>query len=170
MPGTPAELLRDAGKAGLYLAALLTIKLHEVPGRIQSPAPVLRHSFYLCTFTVLPKKLSKQNTLPVQRYMAKVSAYMLGDVFIQRAHARNVRLATYSVAEIIAQAPFSHISISVKATVSLSLANNRPELIHFQWKIARELHVPTFWTGFELRFQLLRLDCMRRLLCIPIKL
>lgn len=53
----------------------------------------------------------------------------------------------YSVAEIIAQAPFSHISISVKAAVSLSLTKDRPELIHFQWKIARELHVDWIWAS-----------------------
>lgn len=39
--------------------------------------------FELCTFTVLPKKLSKQNTLPIQRYMAKVgAAYRLRDDFV----------------------------------------------------------------------------------------
>lgn len=81
-----AELPRDAKPAetgGLYLALMLTSKLQEGGARQNSvPYSSFEAFFELCTFTVLPKKLTKQNTLPIQRYMAKVSAYMLRDVFV----------------------------------------------------------------------------------------
>lgn len=49
-------------------------KLQMVPGKVLSPAPVLRHSIYCAHSQHFPKYIKAKNTLPVQRYMAMVSA------------------------------------------------------------------------------------------------
>lgn len=49
-------------------------KLQMVPGKVLSPAPVLRHSIYCAHSQHFPKDIKAKNTLPVQRYMAMVSA------------------------------------------------------------------------------------------------
>lgn len=51
-------------------------KLQMVPGKVLSPAPVLRHSIYCAHSQLFPKaiKAKRKKKLPVQRYMAMVSA------------------------------------------------------------------------------------------------
>lgn len=136
MPGTPAELLRDAGKTSLYLAVLLIIKLHEVPGRIQSPAPVLRHSFSLVHI-----HCSSQEAIQAE-YPTSTEIYGKGECV-------QVRKALYLV-KLCPQRQTGHVQrgrdrrtstiqpyISpCKATFSLSPTNDRTEVAPFHWRIA----------------------------------
>lgn len=167
MPGTPAELLRDAGKAGLYLAALLTIKLHEVPGRIQSPAPVLRHSFLFVHI-----HCSSQEAIQAE-YPTSTEIYGKGECLHvtrclylaspcpqrQTGHVQRGRdRRTSTVQPYINQCKSRRFAVSDKRQTG---THSFP---------MEKSHGSYMWTGFELRFQLLRLDRMRRLSCIPIKL